>query len=145
MLPSFNERGDLPPGVHPVSWQELAERFGSGTEARRRALAKLKHLHELASRTGKLARFLVFGSFASTSPAPRDVDLALVMAADFKLEHAPRECQTLFAHADADARFGASVFWVREGMLPEALWRDFVDVWQTRRDGHKRGMIEIKP
>ena len=145
MLPPFNDHGDLPPGIHPASWSEIAERFGGGSHSRERALAKLRHLHELASRTGKLARFLVFGSFVSTNPTPRDVDIALVMAADFKLEGAPRESQTLFSHADADARFGASIFWLREGALPEALWQDFVDVWQTRRDGRKRGMVEIKP
>jgi hypothetical protein len=40
---------------------------------------------------------------------PHDVDVVLVMAADFKLEESPRECRTLFSHPDAEARFGASV------------------------------------
>jgi hypothetical protein len=145
MLSPLNDRGDLPVGIHAAPWSEVAERFGSGTESRQRALAKLRHLHELAERTGKLVRFLVFGSFVSSAPNPRDVDVALVMAADFKVEEAPRECQTLFSHADADARFGASVFWLREGMLPAVVWSDFIDTWQTKRDGQKRGIIEIKP
>ena len=75
MLPPFNESGDLPPGIHAAPWREVAERFGTGTESRQRALTKLMHLHELAGRTGKLVRFLVFGSFVSTVPAPRDVDV----------------------------------------------------------------------
>jgi len=87
----------------------------------------------------------VFGSFVSAAPEPRDVDLALVMAGDFRLEDCPRECRTLFLHADAEARYGASVFWLREGMLPEALMRDFLDTWQTKRDGTKRGIVEIQP
>src|SRR5437667_2329201 len=105
MLPPFNERGDLPPGIHAATWSELDERFRGQTESRERALAKLRHLHELASRTGKLVRFLVFGSFVSTAPNPRDLDVALVMAPDFRLEDVPRECQTLFFHADAHARY----------------------------------------
>lgn len=110
MLPPFAESGDLPPGIHAAGWDEIERRFGEGSPARRRAFAKLRHLYELAERAGGLKRFLVFGSFASATAEPRDVDVALVMAADFRLEDAPRESRTLFSHADAEARFGASVF-----------------------------------
>ena len=36
----------------------------------------------------------------------------------------------MFSHPDADARFGASVFWVRQGMLPEDGMREFLVTWQ---------------
>ncbi len=142
MLPPFNNTGDLPPGIHAAAWSEIERRFGMGSSARTRTLARLRHLYELASRTGKLARFLVFGSFVSAMDGPRDVDV--VMAPDFKLEETPRECQTLFSHPDAEAWFGASMFWIREAMLPEDLMREFLDTWQTKRDGTKRGIVEIK-
>lgn len=142
MLPPFTTAGDLPDGIHTAGWPEIAARLG-GSPARDRLLARLRHLHELAARTGKLKRFLVFGSVVSDVPVPRDVDIALVMAADFQLENAPRESQTLFSHADAEARFGASVFWVREDMLPEALMQEFLDTWQTKRDGTRRGIVEV--
>ena len=132
MLPPFNNTGDLPPGIHVAAWSEVEQLFGMASFARTRNLAKLRHLYELASRTVKLARFLVFGSFVSATDSPRDVDVVLVMASDFKLEEAPRECQTLFSHPDAEARFGASVFWIREGMFPEDLMREFLDTWQTK-------------
>ncbi|MGH6802342.1 MAG: DUF6932 family protein [Methyloceanibacter sp.] len=133
---------------HPAFIRPLGARSNTGLEwarPRTRTLARLRHLYELASRTGKLARFLVFGSFVSATDGPRDVDVVLVMAPDFKLEEAPRECQTLFSHPDAEARFGASMFWIREGMLPEDLMREFLDTWQTKPDGTKRGIVEIKP
>jgi predicted nucleotidyltransferase len=107
-------------------------------------MSRLRHLHELAARTGKVKRFLVFGSFVSDTPTPRDIDVALVMATDFRLEDAPRESQTLFSHADAEARFGASVFWVREGMLSDAMMLEFLDTWQTKRDGTRRGIVEVQ-
>jgi hypothetical protein len=45
-----------------------------------------------------------------------------VASADVRCrEDAPRESQTLFSHPDAEARFGASVFWLREGMVPVNL------------------------
>ncbi|MEO8601469.1 MAG: hypothetical protein ABI629_02725 [bacterium] len=142
MLPPLNAQGDLPPGIHAADWAAVAQRFG-GTAARLRQLARLRLLHQLAARTGKLARFLVFGSFVSAVPAPRDVDVVLIMAADFRLEDAPRECRTLFAHADAEARYGASIFWVREGMLPAPMMQDFLATWQTKRDGARRGIVEV--
>jgi hypothetical protein len=145
MLPPLNKMGDLPAGVHQSNWTELEERFGKASEARVRALGRLRYLYDLASRTGKLARFLVFGSFVSVSSEPRDVDVVLIMAEDFKLEEAPRESRTLFSHADAEARFGSSVFWVRENMLTEVQMREFLETWQRKRDGTHRGIVEVMP
>ena len=143
MLPSFTQSGDLPPGIHRANWPEIEERFGTGTDRRQHAFAKLRYLHGLASRTGYLARFLIFGSFVSAVEEPRDVDVVLVMAEDFRVEAIPREAQTLFSHADADARFGASVFWLRDGMLPEQLAQMFFDTWQLKRNGQRRGIVEV--
>jgi hypothetical protein len=81
----------------------------------------------------------------SAAAEPRDVDVVLIMDAAFRLEEAPRESQTLFSHADADARFGASVFWIRESMLSEDEMREFLETWQTKRDRTIRGIVEIKP
>ena len=143
MLPPLNKNGDLPPGAHAAGWAEIGQRFGTGSSARVRALAMLKHLHELAIRTGALKSFYVFGSFVSAAPDPRDVDAILIMRADFRLEECPRESRTLFAHADAEARYGASVFWLREGMLTGDAMSEFLRVWQTKRDGTVRGILEV--
>ena len=143
MLPLLNDSGDLPPGVHVAGWGEIEQRFGTGSKARVRALATLKHLHQLAVRAGFLRYFYVFGSFVSAVPDPRDVDVVLVMGDDFRLEDCPRESRTLFSHADAEARYGASVFWLREGMLQDAAMHEFLRVWQTKRDGTVRGILEV--
>lgn len=143
MLPPLNESGDLPPGIHAATWTEIEERFGRASEARVRALSRLKHVHALASRTGWLGNFYVFGSFVSGVPNPRDVDVILIMDGEFKLEDCPRESRTLFMHADAQARHGASVFWIRRGMLSSAAMREFLGVWQTKRDGTVRGILEV--
>lgn len=123
LLPPLNDAGDLPAGVHRAGWEEVELRFGKGT--------------------GELRRFYVFGSFVSAVPAPRDVDVVLVMDRSFRVERCPRESLTLFSHADAQARYGASVFWLREGMLDAAGMRDFLRAWQVRRDGTFRGILEV--
>lgn len=143
MLPPFTDSGDLPPGIHPAAWNEIEQRLGAGSASRADAYAKLRYLHQLAARTERLVRFLVFGSFVSTHASPRDVDVVLVMAADFRLEEIPRESLTLFSHPDAQARFGASIFWIREGMLDEGRMQDFLETWQTKRDGSRRGLLEV--
>lgn len=145
MLPPLNKMGDLPAGIHQADWTELEERFGKTSGTRVRALARLRFLYDLANRTGKLTRFLVFGSFVSVPKEPRDVDVVLIMAEDFKLEETPRESRTLFSHADAEARFGASVFWVRENMLTEEQMGEFLETWQRKRDGTHRGIVEVMP
>ncbi len=142
MLPPFNERGDLPVGIHPATLDEVAERFGSGA-VRQARLRTLRHIHLLAAATGHVERFLVFGSLVTSKGEPGDVDIVIVMGEAFELEQAPREARTVFSHADADARFGASVFWVRRGILPDAELPAFVEFWQTRRDGLKRGIVEV--
>lgn len=143
MLPPSNENGELPPGVHRATWSDIEQRFGRGREARIRALSILKHVHELAVRTGALRNFYVFGSFVSSVPIPRDVDVLLVMEDSFQLEHSPKESHPLFSHAEAQARYGATVFWLRHGMLPQASMQELLRVWQTKRDGTVRGILEI--
>ncbi len=145
MLPGLTQTGDLPAGVHEADWPEIEQRFGRGSEVRVRAFARLRHVYALADRTGWLRRFLVFGSFVSAVTDPQDIDVMLIMGATFKVEEAPRESRTLFSHPDAQARFGASVFWIREGMLSEGAMQEFLDTWQTKRDGTKRGILEVKP
>lgn len=145
MLPVLNESGDLPPGIHVAGWTEIQERFGQGSVIRARAMSRLRHLHELATRAVALRRCYVFGSFVTSVPEPRDIDIVLLMSADFRVEDCPRESRTLFSHAEAQARHGASVFWLREEMLPDASMREFLNTWQLKRDGSKRGIVEIQP
>ena len=108
-----------------------------------RGLQTLRHIREIASRTGKLSRLLVFGSFVTAKANPQDVDVVLVMEQDFRLELVPREARTVFSDADAQARFGASISWLREGMLAPVLMEEFLAAWQTTRDGTQRGIVEI--
>lgn len=145
MLPALNESGDLPAGVFSANWRELGALFGTGSAARERAFTRLIYLHELALKTGKLRGLYVFGSFVSAVPEPRDLDIILVMTSDFQIEDCPREMRTLFEHAGAQARYQASIFWVREGMLTDAEMREFMETWQLKRDGTKRGIVELHP
>jgi hypothetical protein len=44
MIPPFNEHGYLPPGIHPATLDEIAERFGQESELRRDQMESLRWL-----------------------------------------------------------------------------------------------------
>jgi hypothetical protein len=141
-LPAFNPDGDLPPGVYPVTLPEALARFGQGTPQRVVVAARLARIHRLASSTGQVARFVVFGSFVTSKPEPRDVDIVLVMEDTFDVAKVSGEAGVVFRHADADAQLGASVFWTtRAGAFGGE--QAMVEYWQARREGGQRGILEI--
>ena len=107
-------------------------------------MERLQRLHSLAEATGFLERFVVFGSFVTTKPEPGDIDVILVMGTGFQSSQAPLETRALFDHEQADAQFGASVFWIRTDLLILETVDEFLDYWQTRRDGQRRGIIEVR-
>ena len=142
-LPDLNESGDLPPGVHQSTMEEVIARFGSDLGKRGLCTRRLLHIFALARQTHHLQRFILFGSFITVKPDPNDVDLVLVMDDAFRLEDCPVEAQGLFDHAIAHARYGASIFWVRPSLLLSESIEDFVAYWQIKRDGSKRGIVEV--
>lgn len=72
MMPRFDERGQLPPGIHRLAWSEFTSAFGYNDWRRalirgmRKALANLK-------RAGCLTVY-IDGSFVTRKPYPGDYD-----------------------------------------------------------------------
>ena len=142
-LPAFNSVGDLPEGVHLASLEEVISRFGDGGPARQAATASLLRIHNLATGTAKLERFIIFGSYVTAKPDPRDVDVVLVMADDFSFPDCTGETRSLFIHDQAAKVFAASVFWVRPGAILKGTLDEFIASWQVKRDKRLRGIIEV--
>ena len=141
-LPPLTEDGELPLGVHVGSLREVLNRFGVGSDQRKALALRLARIHRVAQATGHLARFVVFGSFVTSKSAPNDVDIFLIMADAFDASQLRGEAQLLFDHGAAQARFGASVFWLRR----LAAWLDeqaAVEFWQVKRGGGLRGIVEV--
>jgi hypothetical protein len=142
-LPDFNTNGDLPPGVHRASWIEVMGHFGGGAGQRDVCTRRLAHIYELARRTDCLRRFVLFGSYVTTKANPNDVDVILIMDDAFRLENCPMESRALFDHAVAQARYGASVFWMRPALLIGETVEQFIDYWQIKRGGGQRGIVDV--
>lgn len=142
-LPAFDNRGDLPVGVHEATLAEVIERFGHGTPQRQLVTTQLVRIHELARRTHKLLRFVIFGSYVTAKPAPNDIDIILVMANDFEPGECNEHTQPLFDHLQAQQVFGASVFSVRPSTTLLASVDEFIAYWQIKRDQSKHGIVEV--
>ena len=140
--PKFNKSGDLPIGIHRATLAEVIDHFGIGSFQRAIVAKRLERIYSLASQTGKVARFIIFGSFVTTKISPQDVDIFLLMDDTFDVRKVKGEAAILFNHMPAQNYEGASIFWVRRraafGGEDEAI-----AFWQGKRNGEKRGIVEV--
>jgi len=141
-LPACNENGDLPPGIHESSLNELLNRFSTGSPMRIVLGLRLKRIYQIALDTGHLARFIIFGSFITEKADPNDVDVFMLMDDDFDLSKVTGETRFLFDHSLAQSYFGCSVFWVRR-LAALGGEDETIGYWQIKRDRTYRGIVEI--
>ena len=116
--PEFNSDGDLPLGVHPASLEDVCNHFGT-TARRLLILDRLVRIYRMAQSTGHLARFVVFGSFITAKPEPRDIDIFLLMEDSFEVKNISSEAKLVFDRSAAQNFLGASVFWIRKSSAME--------------------------
>jgi hypothetical protein len=61
-----------------------------------------------------------------------------------KADQLSGEAAILFNHPLAQAFFGASISWLRRAATLRGE-NDAVEYWQTKRDGTRRGIVEVIP
>lgn len=131
MIPPFDEHGYLPPGIHRATMEEIAERFGQGSELRRDQMESLGWLVDAARRAGT-ERLVINGSFVTDVSEPNDVDCVLLLVKGFPRDRAAeKELENGFPFVQLDL----------------VNQRDF-DVMINRvfaidRDFRVKGMIEV--
>jgi hypothetical protein len=72
MIPAFDENGNLPPGIHEASWEEIFESFGRGKKRRELLEGLRKALDDLASVGCQVV--YIDGSFVTKKDRPNDFD-----------------------------------------------------------------------
>ena len=140
--PALNHHGDLPPGLHTASLEDVLQQFGTGSPQRLLVGRRLRHIHALANSTRALARFIIFGSFVTAKPHPNDVDIFMIMQDFFDVSKVPTEPRMVFDHAAAQNYLGASIFWIRR-IAAIGGEESAVFDWQRKRDGTLRGIVEV--
>jgi hypothetical protein len=133
MIPAFDDRGCLPPGVHGATVEETADRFGQETELRKVQMESLRWLVDEARRA-RIVRIVVNGSFVTDVPEPNDVDCVLLAPTD------------LGPDDPALADLLAGLAFISMQVVDQAGFDVFVNhLFATDRDTVSKGMIEILP
>lgn len=106
-------------------------------------LGRLRVVLSLAASTGKLRRVFVWGSFVTTKASPRDVDLLMIVANDFEIQHVLSAAQVVFDSVQARLLYESDVFLARASIGDEALdlW---LETYQISRSFRKRGIVELE-
>lgn len=142
-LQPFDSNGDLPEGVHRATLDEVLARFGHGTPQREIVTGRLNRVLELARGTGKLERFIIFGSYITAKPEPNDVDILLVMRDDLQEQDYDPDTFPMFDHLRAQRELGVSLFVIRTGFIIGEEVDQFIAHWQVKRDLSRRGIVEV--
>ena len=102
----------------------------------------MNRIYELAIETGQTARFIIFGSFVTDKPNPQDLDIFLLMEDTFDIRQVEGEARIIFDHMTALNYEGASIFWLRRMAALDGE-KSAIEHWQIKRDGKKRGIVEV--
>ena len=141
-FPEFNENGDLPIGIYKATLAEVIEHFGKGFLQRQLVAKRLAKIYNLADSTGKLSRFIIYGSFVTAKENPNDIDVFLVMSDDFSKNDYTSDTRRIFEHLQTENKLKASIFWMLE-MSVAVNEKVFIEGWQNTREETKRGIIEV--
>lgn len=140
MLPSFDERGNLPPGIHPASWNEIVERYAI-TEHRAELLDGLRQAIASLQAAG-CVRVYLDGSFVTVKDVPADFDACWeVTGVDPGLLD-PELLDFSDRRAAQKARYGGELFPAQAAAEPAGTV--FLDYFQRdRQTGEPKGIIAL--
>ncbi|MGH9601215.1 MAG: DUF6932 family protein [Terriglobales bacterium] len=140
MIPSFQAGGNLPPGVHKGTWEEIRARFG-GNPHRRKLLRGLRKAFKSLKAAGCRTVFLD-GSFVTAKDLPPDYDACWDVKGvvpnrldpvflDFSRGRAAQKAKYLGEFFPADLPEGAS-------------GKAFLEFFQTDKEtGRRKGIVAI--
>lgn len=143
MVPEFTGQGLLPEGIHHTNWDGFAERFIIFQRSNRRMQigGSIKALYDETRISGIVRRILITGSFVTEKPEPNDFDCVLV------LNPAIRGCELRPAQYNLiSRRMARKIF--KGDVVPvldqsEAM-REYLEFFQTTREGFRMGIVEIE-
>ena len=132
MIPSFDDSGCLPPGLHGAALAEIEARFGRQSELRRVQMESVRWMVDLAVRAG-VQRIVLNGSFVTDIMEPNDVDCVLLTGRGFPKDPA------------AEAEIRAGLPFLEIALVRARRFNRLVDFFATDRFNVPKGMVEILP
>ena len=144
MIPEFTEQGFLPPGMHHATLAEFKERFVVFQRSDRRfhIFEHLQKLFDQAARSGIVRRIIVAGSFITAKPEPNDFDCVVVLDPSIVGQPLRPFEYNLVSRQRARRMFGGDVM---PALDNSTALQEYLEFFQTTRDGKRIGIVEIQP
>ena len=140
MIPSFDERGNLPPGIHSATWDEIVERYATN-ERREQLLDGLRAAIESLHAAGCSCVYLD-GSFVTDKELPGDFDACWEASGVDPDLLDPVLLDFSDRRAAQQARYGGELFPADVAAEPSGTL--FLDYFQRDRiTGEPKGIIAI--
>jgi hypothetical protein len=140
VIPLFDERGNLPPGIHEATWDEVVEHYA--INERRQQLLDGLHDALISLRAAGCPRAYLDGSFVTDKELPGDFDVCWeISGVDASLLDAEL-LDFSDRRAAQKARYGGELFPAQATAEPAGT--AFLDYFQRDRDtGEPKGIIAI--
>jgi hypothetical protein len=140
VIPSFDEHGNLPPGIHHATWEQIVSRFGI-TEHRPRLLLGLRHALDSLAGAGCRGAYLD-GSFVTAKDVPGDFD-ACWEAVDVDPDKLDPELLDFSDRREMQKRrYGGELFPANAiAAPPNTRYLEFFQI--DRRSGEAKGIVGI--
>jgi hypothetical protein len=135
------ETGNLPPGVHDATWDELVAAFGPN-DRRAELLRGLREAAESLGRAG-CARVYIDGSFVTAKASPGDFDGCWETAGVDPDLLDPELLQFDEGRAAQKPRYGGELFLANVAADPGGT--AFLDFFQRDREGPPKGIVALDP
>jgi hypothetical protein len=140
-IPAFRDDGSLPEGLHEASEEEVIARFGESTARREYLTARVRRWLELARAVGAHG-LVIDGSFVTDKAEPNDVDAAIWLPDDFRLQAEAGkaeavELQTMVLTLEPRELFG---------IHSRLRWENWLAFFSHTREFDERlkGIVEVK-
>ena len=138
MIPDFNKNGNLPPGIHYATIEQVLERYNRPRYgARLTCSTSLKLFFSIVIKFAM--GFYINGSYITSKIAPSDIDIALVLPDDIgydsdyvrqlnRLEKERKDLHVFPYRVNGDS----------------ARLHNMVEFWCRDRDGNPKGIIYVE-
>jgi hypothetical protein len=131
VIPPFDERGCLPPGIHLATLAEVLSRCGNGSAEREAQAESLTWLVALCRKAG-IIRLVLNGSFVTDVPSPNDVDCVLLQGPAYDDE------------SPEAAELGRGLPFLELKIVEGEEFSLYLDIiFGTDRHGRPKGVVEV--
>jgi len=141
VIPEFNARGELPPGIHTTSLVEVEERFAYNRRRRKLMEGLIRAVENL--REAGVPRLFIDGSFITDQAEPADVDGCWDVDEQIRVEALDPVLLDFSGQRQAmKEKYGVDFFIANTIELGSGM--PFVEFFQLNRDGHPKGILAIE-